>query len=1163
MAGSYLKWLIPGVMTVAGGTALALAMTSAPIATDLESRSIASLRATDADWATVRIDGRDAFLRGTATTQEMIDSALARVASVGGVRSVTSEVILAEFVSPFPFSATVSSGVTTLSGGYPDEAVHEALLSEAAGASDTTRLLSGAPDSGTFQAAARFGLQAISQFDEGEIRLADLSLSITGRAKSLESYAVLKTLRDTVPAGVELAALEVSPPIASPYVWTATFDGVRLTLAGNVPTEQLEARLRTAVPSNIAVSASLLLASGAPEAFESKTLELLETLLTLERGTVSVSDGTISLTGAPESAAIADAVIAAVTALGGMATLEPARVVDFTLSIEKSGDAIALAGFVPDAATRDRLGEIAGADVTALELGRGAPDRFASGLDFGLELLDHFREGRFELRGTRLSLGGRAASVADLRTIEARTAEGAPQGFTLVVGDIRPPVASPFTFTAVKAATGGIGLSGYVPDDATRAELLTKVAELTADSADPADGAPENFAFFAGKGLEVLALLDSGTLNFDGTNWSIEGVVDTPQKGFAADAAYSVAGLRTMGWTYVVRLPEMQVAAALPIITPYAWRAQRAADGSVSFTGFAPSEAFKAYLKARAGSGFDGTALGAGAPADFGASAVAGLDALLALDEGSLGLNGTRWTLSGTIADAATRDTIQSSLAGKVDATQWQIAIQARDSAPVVTPYLWSATKAANGLVDLAGYLPSEALQSFAAVRAINPGRDTTAIASGEPAGFADDVLAGLEALTHLTEGKAAFDGSRWVLTGTAASQQQGETAITALRGGSRSGSLWTSAITGYTPPPAIAQEPSSSEPPVSSEPPSQEPTPSSEPSSSEPQLSSLEQSSEPAPSSEPSSAEMSSELPAPAEPSSVEPSSEPSSAPVPAEPSSEPVPVKPSAEPSAEPSSEPSAEPSPPEEDRGLIVVDPLPSRFLFEAVKEGGQPIVLTGGVPADATAAYFGVIAGDVPTDRLVTQTGFPADFIASGTAGLNVLTQLPEGRLGFDGARWWLRGMVEQPTLRDTLTANIAALPNGGKWSVFIGVLSSLEICRDHVAELERRNAITFQSGSATLTEDSMPVIDQLAVDLNICPEASVHVEGHTDADGAEDLNLALSVARAEAVVEALIERNVNLERLYAEGYGESVPIATNDTRDGKAANRRIAFSIVEE
>jgi outer membrane protein OmpA-like peptidoglycan-associated protein len=281
---------------------------------------------------------------------------------------------------------------------------------------------------------------------------------------------------------------------------------------------------------------------------------------------------------------------------------------------------------------------------------------------------------------------------------------------------------------------------------------------------------------------------------------------------------------------------------------------------------------------------------------------------------------------------------------------------------------------------------------------------------------------------------------------------------------------------------------------------------------------------------------------------------------------SSEPASSEPSLDPSSEqpPSVEPSSEePAAEEQDRSLTVVDPLPAHFVFEADKDGGQPVVLSGGVPADATAKYFGVIAGNVAVDKLYAQPNLPDTFIVNGTAGLNALGQVNEGRLGFDGTRWWLRGMVEDAGLRDTLTSTIAALPDGADWSVFIGVLSPIEICRDRVAGLERRNAITFQSGSATLTETSLPVIDELATDLNICADASVHVEGHTDADGAEDLNLGLSVSRAEAVVEALIARGVNLERLYAEGYGESQPIADNDTREGKAANRRIAFSISAE
>src|SRR5690606_25736112 len=113
-------------------------------------------------------------------------------------------------------------------------------------------------------------------------------------------------------------------------------------------------------------------------------------------------------------------------------------------------------------------------------------------------------------------------------------------------------------------------------------------------------------------------------------------------------------------------------------------------------------------------------------------------------------------------------------------------------------------------------------------------------------------------------------------------------------------------------------------------------------------------------------------------------------------------------------------------EDRRSLTVVDPLPARFVFEAGKENGQPITLTGAVPAAATAAYYGVIAGGVPTDALAPQAGLPDDFISSGIAGLRALVQVNEGRLGFDGARWWLRGMVEDASLRDTLTTSIEAL-----------------------------------------------------------------------------------------------------------------------------------------
>ena len=114
----------------------------------------------------------------------------------------------------------------------------------------------------------------------------------------------------------------------------------------------------------------------------------------------------------------------------------------------------------------------------------------------------------------------------------------------------------------------------------------------------------------------------------------------------------------------------------------------------------------------------------------------------------------------------------------------------------------------------------------------------------------------------------------------------------------------------------------------------------------------------------------------------------------------------------------------------------------------------------------------------------------------------------------------------------------------------------------VAGFATDNPILFQSGSARMTDESMASLGELATDLEGCPDTAVYIEGHTDADGADDLNLALSVARAEAVVDALVELGVGYQRLYAVGYGESLPDRRQRDLGGKRANRRIVFTILE-
>jgi len=73
---------------------------------------------------------------------------------------------------------------------------------------------------------------------------------------------------------------------------------------------------------------------------------------------------------------------------------------------------------------------------------------------------------------------------------------------------------------------------------------------------------------------------------------------------------------------------------------------------------------------------------------------------------------------------------------------------------------------------------------------------------------------------------------------------------------------------------------------------------------------------------------------------------------------------------------------------------------------------------------------------------------------------------------------------------------------------------------------------------------------------------VQVQGHTDSRGRSAMNLALSQARAEAVVGALIRRGIAPPRLMARGYGPARPLATNTTRQGREKNRRVEFRVLQ-
>ena len=103
-----------------------------------------------------------------------------------------------------------------------------------------------------------------------------------------------------------------------------------------------------------------------------------------------------------------------------------------------------------------------------------------------------------------------------------------------------------------------------------------------------------------------------------------------------------------------------------------------------------------------------------------------------------------------------------------------------------------------------------------------------------------------------------------------------------------------------------------------------------------------------------------------------------------------------------------------------------------------------------------------------------------------------------------------------------------------------------------------NAILFESGSAKIKSGSTEIIEEIAQVLIDNPEVSIKIVGHTDADGTETSNQTLSKNRADSVKNYITQMGISTDRILTAGMGESQPIASNDSPEGKAQNRRVEF-----
>lgn len=153
----------------------------------------------------------------------------------------------------------------------------------------------------------------------------------------------------------------------------------------------------------------------------------------------------------------------------------------------------------------------------------------------------------------------------------------------------------------------------------------------------------------------------------------------------------------------------------------------------------------------------------------------------------------------------------------------------------------------------------------------------------------------------------------------------------------------------------------------------------------------------------------------------------------------------------------------------------------------------------------------------------------------------------GALGAGGGYLWSRHMQEQKAAMEQATQ---------------GTGVKVSQTADNQLKLDIPSDISFDTGSYVVKPNMRPILDRFATTLNQNPVTTVRIVGHTDNTGSDAINQPLSVNRASATRDYLVERGVAMNRISIDGRGAREPVADNGTAAGRAKNRRVEIFVAE-
>ena len=765
---------------------------------------------------------------------------------------------------------------------------------------------------------------------------------------------------------------------------------------------------------------------------------------------------------------------------------------------------------------------------------------------------------KVELDGRDLTLTGAAPS-------EEAQAEAAK--FALAAYDVRVvnnksnliDLADPYVFSAIKAPEG-VTLTGNVPDEVTRVELVAKAQAAMPgitvnDKMTLARGAPLGFAALAGFALDQLPRFITGEVGLNNVALAVNGVTDTPE--IFAEAQAALAGA----------LPEGLTIASSTIVPP-------AAPVVAEVMAPAATTTVLTIVPVAGKSGEPVTMTAAvTAPEGVPSGSVMFLDGSTAI--GFEPLVGGIATLTRSLGDGdhqlSARYMGAEKFAVSDGAAAFSVAAKAAEPEPVaaaepaaVSPYVWSATRDGSTII-VEGFAPSAeaAAANVAEAAKLGTVEDKQQIASGAPATYAAATAYGIQSLATLKMGAANLTDAALAITGEAPNlgaklDVDANVPAAAPEGVKVSAKVTVPAIANYkwqavksvggttlsgfvpsvqTKALSVRKAASVAEP-----------------------VRDVQVLGAGAPGNYAAIVTTALDALKPLKSGTATLDDKMLSV----------VGVAPDL------GIEMAVENAVRKAGFKADITSPAISPYVWKADKTA-EGITLTGLAPSVEMKAFNAKKAGNtapVVTDNQTLANGAPGNYTSAVVSGLVALGQLQTGTADYADGKLTVVGAAASQEIKtaiegalilaghtNTITAPdvpapvVEPTPAPEVKAPEIAVVVP-DVCVELIKRVIGPRYVNFETDSAVIPGNASPELDEVLFVSQSCPNVRFEIQGHTDSRASDAYNLALSEARAESVVKWMNEKGIAAGRFTSIGYGETKPLADNNTNEGKALNRRI-------